>query len=426
MASHFIGPGGRPPDCTPTVVLSQSHESNNFPALVKVSHVSKKAKDVVTGVENSVSNSPDVTMDDSLLTSELGNQPQQEQTITNGTRLGNVSYTTMASRIPNDKGKMGASSSCSMDDVVILEDDYVIDRSGKIPSIKFSNRIHEHIDNNMRNTVIVRLLGRSIGYKTLHVCLLSLWKLIGDIQLIDLENSYFLVRFEKESDYCMVLTEGPWTIYGCQNRLQYHGRCKGKFARLAVMVDLNKPLLSCINIDGRIQKLEYESLNQICYKCGTYGHAKETCNDTVGEGSSNVNPMPLAGKKTPTRPEPNENDLYMPWMTVDTRRQRSPSTYNNVKSGTARPHYRGDSGSRFSALTATEDEIVEDRRLPEVGNTSGEGNGVKATTDIVFMVVPQQPRAMKFAAYLKSNPTKKPKAATRSVVHLDSDQVRAD
>ncbi|KAL4333578.1 hypothetical protein GQ457_07G001170 [Hibiscus cannabinus] len=329
LTSHFVGPGGRPPDCTPAVVLPQSHERNNFPALVEDSCVSKKAKDDVTRVKKSVSNSLDVTMDDSPPTSELGNQPQQEQTITDGARLGNVSYATMAYRIPNDKGKMGASSSFSMDDVVILEDDY----------------------------------------------------LIGDIQLIDLENNYFLVRFEKESDYSMVLTEGPWTIYGFYLTVQpWHrdfntnekhpthvvaifrliatviGRvvkidyntmrgARGKFARLAVMVDLNKPMLSCINIDGRIQKLEYESLHQICYKCGMYGHAKETCNDTVGGGSSNVNPMPLAGKETPTPSEPNENDLYGPWMIVDTRHRQSPSTYNNVKSGTARPHYRGDSGT---------------------------------------------------------------------------------
>ncbi|KAE8681890.1 hypothetical protein F3Y22_tig00111298pilonHSYRG00016 [Hibiscus syriacus] len=33
---------------------------------------------------------------------------------------------------------------------------------------------------------------------------------------------------------------------------------RGKFARLAVLVDLNKSLLSCIRIDGSIQKLEYE------------------------------------------------------------------------------------------------------------------------------------------------------------------------
>ncbi|KAK8490449.1 hypothetical protein V6N11_061759 [Hibiscus sabdariffa] len=51
----------------------------------------------------------------------------------------------------------------------------------------------------------------------------------------------------------------------------------GKFARLAVMIDLKKPkpILSCIGIDGFIQKLLHEGLQQICYSCGRYGHTKE-------------------------------------------------------------------------------------------------------------------------------------------------------
>ncbi|KAL4367991.1 hypothetical protein GQ457_05G027830 [Hibiscus cannabinus] len=35
---------------------------------------------------------------------------------------------------------------------------------------------------------------------------------------------------------------------------------KGKFARLAVIADLNKPLKACIEIDNFVQKLEYEGL----------------------------------------------------------------------------------------------------------------------------------------------------------------------
>ncbi|KAE8660608.1 hypothetical protein F3Y22_tig00116951pilonHSYRG00499 [Hibiscus syriacus] len=52
---------------------------------------------------------------------------------------------------------------------------------------------------------------------------------------------------------------------------------RGKFARLAVAVDLNKPLLPCIGIDGFVQKLEYEGLQHICYKCGVYRHTQDLC-----------------------------------------------------------------------------------------------------------------------------------------------------
>lgn len=47
---------------------------------------------------------------------------------------------------------------------------------------------------------------------------------------------------------------------------------RGKFARIAVEVDLNKPLMSKIRIDGLWYLVEYESLPQICPCCGKAGH----------------------------------------------------------------------------------------------------------------------------------------------------------
>ncbi|MBA0753227.1 hypothetical protein Gogos_021489 [Gossypium gossypioides] len=52
---------------------------------------------------------------------------------------------------------------------------------------------------------------------------------------------------------------------------------RGQFARLAVMIDLKKPLVSCMDIDDHIQYVEYEGLVIICYECGCYGHNKESC-----------------------------------------------------------------------------------------------------------------------------------------------------
>ncbi|KAL4281257.1 hypothetical protein GQ457_03G022950 [Hibiscus cannabinus] len=188
---------------------------------------------------------------------------------------------------------------------------------------------HKHKTWNLKcYSLIVHLLGRSIGYNALLARIHALWKPIGDLQLVDLENNYFWVRFKDEKDCAYALTEGPWTIYGSYLTVQpwsrsfstsekhpssvivwvrlpglpYRYYCKalfrrianlvgkvvrvdyntkaeemGKFARLVVMVDLNKPLRSCIGIDDFVQKLEYEGLNQICFGCGVYGHSKEVC-----------------------------------------------------------------------------------------------------------------------------------------------------
>ena len=54
-------------------------------------------------------------------------------------------------------------------------------------------------------------------------------------------------------------------------------RTKGRFARVCVKLDLNKPLLPSIMINGVEKKIEYEGLHLICFKCGKYGHDNEHC-----------------------------------------------------------------------------------------------------------------------------------------------------
>ncbi|MBA0648153.1 hypothetical protein Goklo_015927 [Gossypium klotzschianum] len=54
-------------------------------------------------------------------------------------------------------------------------------------------------------------------------------------------------------------------------------RVRGCFARMAIYVNLEKPLVSKILINGRSQKVEYESLPTICFYCGRYGHVEGIC-----------------------------------------------------------------------------------------------------------------------------------------------------
>lgn len=67
-------------------------------------------------------------------------------------------------------------------------------------------------------------------------------------------------------------------------------RIRGQFAKMAIFVDLNQPLISRIKIDGRIQKVEYESLPVVCFGCGKYGHHRDSCVYSSNKGKS---PMDL-------------------------------------------------------------------------------------------------------------------------------------
>ncbi|KAL4386403.1 hypothetical protein GQ457_09G026060 [Hibiscus cannabinus] len=276
----------------------------------------------------------------------------------------------------DDKDKDGAEKlPCDPNKVEVLDEDCVIDKSGKFPTIKFSERVHKLIDSNMRNVIIVRLLGRNIGYQTLLNRIYALWKPAGEVQLIDLENNYFLVRVEDPRDYKKILTDGPWTIYGNYLTVQpwsrsfstlekhpsrvvvwvrlpglpyrYYSKApfrriakivgdvvkvdyntkageRGKFARLAVTVDLNKPLVPCIGIDGFIQNLEYEGLHHICYSCGVYGHLQEYCGSKDGQNEgAKKNPIVPEREKATNEECNTKRELFGPWMTVDSRRKRT-------------------------------------------------------------------------------------------------------
>lgn len=59
--------------------------------------------------------------------------------------------------------------------------------------------------------------------------------------------------------------------------------------QLAVCVDLRKPLMSKVRFNVHLQRVEYESLPNICFKCKQYGHGVDLClmvKTTSPEGES--------------------------------------------------------------------------------------------------------------------------------------------
>ncbi|XP_028799741.1 uncharacterized protein LOC114755036 [Neltuma alba] len=157
-----------------------------------------------------------------------------------------------------------------------------------------------------------------------------LWAKHGSISMVDLRNDFFVVKFTSWEDYHRVLREGPWLIanheltvrewranfnpmtevledilvwvrlsdlpFECYEEevLQVIGdqigktvkvdnttsfQSRGKFARLGVQVDLMKPLLPYLIMEGREFKVEYEGLHLLCFHCGRYGHMERDCKE---------------------------------------------------------------------------------------------------------------------------------------------------
>ncbi|KAK8535993.1 hypothetical protein V6N12_012656 [Hibiscus sabdariffa] len=71
---------------------------------------------------------------------------------------GKVSYASMAA-----KNSVEMCKGLSMDEIFVLEEDYIIDMNGLFPSIKFSDCVHNQIYRNMSNTEQCKTLARALN-----------------------------------------------------------------------------------------------------------------------------------------------------------------------------------------------------------------------------------------------------------------------
>ncbi|MBA0683501.1 hypothetical protein Goari_025156 [Gossypium aridum] len=80
------------------------------------------------------------------------------------------------------------------DDFVIAKGDITGSFVSTIPVINFSERVHQFIIKDIANTMVIKLLGRNIGYVVLQNKMYSLWKPSKPFQLMDIENDNFLLK----------------------------------------------------------------------------------------------------------------------------------------------------------------------------------------------------------------------------------------
>ncbi|KAL4324934.1 hypothetical protein GQ457_11G026940 [Hibiscus cannabinus] len=307
------------------------------------------------------------------------------------------------SRLPSYKEKLTGHSrlpaedeeNFDEDEIEILEGDVSKSMVDGIISIAFSEWVRNLAIKSYDQTVVVKLLGRRIGYNTLRIKLYDLWKPAQAFRLMDIENDYFLVTFRSQSDYLNIFAGGPWVIFGsyltvepwsedfstaqphprkviawirlpglpvtlykrsiiqeigeCIGsvvRIDYQtdsGRC-GRFSRMAVTIDLHKPLVSKLIINDRIQLIEYESLPKICFSCGKYGHVHDNCPMQQTSMESTDLPEP----PQPEHPKPSESEPFGPWMVVERKQRRGPRKHMDAELPPSKPAVVA---SRFSPIS---------------------------------------------------------------------------
>ncbi|KAL4353088.1 hypothetical protein GQ457_06G029840 [Hibiscus cannabinus] len=395
-APLFGASGGRPPDLDRQGVVPPRLEHSVNPVTAEDQQAVKRSR-------GESDEAMDVGLEDTIVDSMNGIQEG------GGAQHAKPSFRDMF--IGKPAGAAAASSITELDVEVLEGDIHISDMEGT-PVIRFSNRIYDMVDAKLESSVIVRLLGWAIGYNALLNRIRSLWNPSGEVALVDLDNGYYLVRFANAADVSRVLIGGPWVIYGNYLTVQPWSRNfstdvdhpeeivvwarlpglpyrhytksmfryiasvigrvvkidyntsegkRGRFARLAAVVDLNKPLVPGVLIDGIYQRIEYEGLPTICYSCGRYGHTDDGCKKFMEDERSKQHIDMNVAQDAPLK------EKFGPWVQVSNRRSRKGSeskvVHTNVhsKSGNVKV-----AGSSFAVLADINDDIT--TRDEDMGN----------------------------------------------------------
>ncbi|KAI9084381.1 hypothetical protein K1719_033723 [Acacia pycnantha] len=264
-----------------------------------------------------------------------------------------------------------------------------------------------------RRTLIVKLMGRQPSFGFMMKKMRQIWERKGKIDVFDLENDFYLINFQHFDDYMEALTGGPWVIsdaylsvsrwrpefspksekinsvvawvrfpdlpaplfdkkfllnlgnsIGKAIRLDVHTaqRARGKFARMCVELDLTKPLVPEFSVEGQVLSVVYESLGQLCTKCGRVGHMRDSCDKTLNKQKADG--MEVEEQQEIQKTEENRGEPREIWKTVQrTRRpRRIPMQFQNQNSG-----------SRFEVLQG---EVIEEEQRGNFGATQGQTNEV--------------------------------------------------
>ncbi|MBA0757683.1 hypothetical protein Gotri_020760 [Gossypium trilobum] len=142
------------------------------------------------------------------------------------------------------------------EDIELWEGDVKKEVVDGVPSIDFSNRVYSLIEESMSKTVVVKLLcGKLTIMLWNKVC--ALWKPSMRFQIMDIENDYYLAKFESVQDYKKSL----WMAIGEMGlviKIDYQSDkgSRGQFARFFVQVDILKPLVSKLKIADQGDNLQ--------------------------------------------------------------------------------------------------------------------------------------------------------------------------
>lgn len=89
---------------------------------------------------------------------------------------------------------------------------------------------------------------------------------------------------------------------------------RGRFTRLCIQVNLEKPFIRKVMVRKLATKVQYEGINSLCFACGRIGHQKEACPALIKHASNQVSQEYEKSVELVKEVETSLTEPYGEWM----------------------------------------------------------------------------------------------------------------
>lgn len=88
-----------------------------------------------------------------------------------------------------------------------------VDENRLLPQITTDMAVLEEMCAPWKESLVICLLGKRLGFCTMMIKLASIWRLTRDFDILNVDNGFYMVKFDILEDREKVINGDPWMIF---------------------------------------------------------------------------------------------------------------------------------------------------------------------------------------------------------------------